>query len=121
MHKNAILLLDEPGLSLHGLKQAEFRETISRLSEKNQTIFTTHSPFLVGSNELDLVRVVEMNSRETGTIIHTTVTANDSAAMLPLQEALGYDLAQNLFINQKKLGIRRVDGLLVFGSNLRST
>jgi hypothetical protein len=30
-HKNAILLLDEPGLSLHGLKQREFRETISRL------------------------------------------------------------------------------------------
>jgi len=102
-HKNAILLLDEPGLSLHGLKQAEFRLTISRLSEKNQTIFTTHSPFLVGANELDLVRVVEMNNREEGTIVHTTVTAKDSSAMLPLQEALGYDLAQTLFVHQKNL------------------
>lgn len=100
-HKNAILLLDEPGVSLHGLKQAEFRQTISKLSEKNQTIFTTHSPFLVGADELDLVRVVEMLNREAGTVVHTTITAGDSAAMLPLQEALGYDLAQSLFIHQK--------------------
>lgn len=102
-HKNGILLLDEPGLNLHGLKQAEFRETITRLSEKNQTIFTTHSPFLVGANELDLVRVVEMNNRNEGTIVHTTLTANSPAALLPLQEALGYDLAQNLFVHQKNL------------------
>ena len=47
-HANAILLLDEPGLSLHGLKQREFRQTISRLAEDNQTLYTTHSPFLVG-------------------------------------------------------------------------
>lgn len=102
-HKNAILLLDEPGLSLHGLKQMEFRETLSRLSEKNQTIYTTHSPFLVGANELEIVRVVEMKSREDGTVVHTTLTAGDSAALLPLQEALGYDLAQSLFIHQKNL------------------
>jgi hypothetical protein len=44
-HENAILLLDEPGLSLHGLKQRDFRNTISRLAEKNQTLYTTHSPF----------------------------------------------------------------------------
>ena len=31
-HKNTILLLDEPGLSLHGLKQAEFRKTLDKLS-----------------------------------------------------------------------------------------
>ena len=59
-HKNAILLLDEPGMSLHGLKQRDFRMTLSKLSEQNQTIYTTHSPFLVGPDELDLVRVVEL-------------------------------------------------------------
>lgn len=102
-HKNTILLLDEPGLSLHGLKQAEFRKTLDKLSESNQTIFTTHSPFLVGANELDKVRVVEMINRADGTKVHTTVTAGDKAALLPLQEALGYDLAQNLFINERNL------------------
>lgn len=102
-HKNAILLLDEPGLSLHGLKQRDFRETISRLAKANQTIYTTHSPFLVGPNELDLVRVVEMTDRKVGTKIHSTVLASDPASLLPLQEALGYDLAQSLFAQERNL------------------
>ena len=102
-HANAILLLDEPGLSLHGLKQREFRQTISRLAEGTQIIYTTHSPFLVGPEELDLVRVVEMTDRDEGTKVHTSVSASDPAALLPLQEALGYDLAQSLFAQQRNL------------------
>lgn len=102
-HKNAILLLDEPGLSLHALKQPEFRSTLTRLSENNQTLYTTHSPFLVGPDELDLVRVVEMPDRQIGTRVHTTITAGDPAAILPLQEALGYDMAQSLFTQKKNL------------------
>jgi AAA ATPase-like protein len=102
-YKNAILLLDEPGLSLHGLKQQDFRSTISRLAESNQTLYTTHSPFLVGPDELNLVRVVEMPDRTVGTKVHTNVTAQDPAALLPLQEALGYDLAQTLFAQRRNL------------------
>lgn len=102
-HENAILLLDEPGMSLHALKQREFRETITKLADKNQTIYTTHSPFLVGPNELDYVRVVELNDRNVGTKVHTTITSSDPAALLPLQEALGYDLAQSLFAQQRNL------------------
>lgn len=102
-HENAILLLDEPGLSLHGLKQRDFRDTISRLANTNQTIYSTHSPFLVGPDELDIVRVVEMTDRKVGTKVHTKVIADDPAALLPLQEALGYDLAQSLFAQRRNL------------------
>lgn len=102
-HENAILLLDEPGMSLHALKQRDFRETISRLAKNNQTLFTTHSPFLVGPGELDIVRVVEMKNRVTGTKVHTTISSEDPAGLLPLQEALGYDLAHSLFSQQRNL------------------
>ena len=102
-YENAVLLLDEPGMSLHGLKQREFRATVSRLAKANQLLYTTHSPFMVGPDELDLVRVVELNDRAIGTKVHTTVTAGDSASLLPLQEALGYDLAQSLFSQQRNL------------------
>ena len=102
-HKNAVLLLDEPGMSLHGLKQRDFRDTITRLAEHNQTIYTTHSPFLVGPDELDLVRVVELKNRKEGTKVHTTISSSDPAGLLPLQEALGYDLAQSLFSQQRNL------------------
>jgi len=102
-HENAILLLDEPGLHLHGLKQRDFRETISRLAAKNQTLYTTHSPFLVGPNELDMVRVVDMTDRKVGTKVHGNLSSGDPAALLPLQEALGYDLAQSLFSQTRNL------------------
>ena len=102
-HENAILLLDEPGLHLHGLKQRDFRETISRLAVKNQTLYTTHSPFLVGPDELDMVRVVEMTDRKVGTRVHDDLSSSDPAALLPLQEALGYDLAQSLFSQTRNL------------------
>lgn len=102
-HENAILLLDEPGMSLHGLKQRDFRDTITRLAETNQTLFTTHSPFLVGPDELDIVRVVELKNRKEGTKVHTTISSSDPAGLLPLQEALGYDLASSLFSQQRNL------------------
>jgi len=102
-HENAILLLDEPGLHLHGLKQRDFRETISRLAKENQTLYTTHSPFLVGPNELDIVRVVDMTDRKVGTKVHGNLSSGDPAALLPLQEALGYDLAQSLFAQSRNL------------------
>jgi hypothetical protein len=97
----AILLLDEPGLSLHALKQQEFRKTISLLGEDNQIVYTTHSPFMVGSDELDLVRIVEMKDRSSGTKIHTRLQVDDPRSIYPLQAALGYELAQSMF-SQKK-------------------
>jgi energy-coupling factor transporter ATP-binding protein EcfA2 len=100
---NAILLLDEPGLSLHALKQQQFRQTVSQIAEDNQTLYTTHSPFMVGPDELDLVRVVEMKDRATGTKVHEGIVADDPASLFPLQAALGYNLAQSLFAQHRNL------------------
>ncbi|MGX5715504.1 ATP-dependent nuclease [Arthrobacter sp. MAHUQ-56] len=99
--QGAILLLDEPGLSLHALKQQEFRKTISLLGEDNQIIYSTHSPFMVGSNELDLVRIAEMESREAGTKVHSRLQVDDPRSVFPLQAALGYELAQSMFVQKK--------------------
>ena len=44
-----------------------------------------------------------MTDRDIGTKVHTSVTASDPAALLPLQEALGYDLAQSLFVQRRNL------------------
>src|SRR4029434_5958140 len=71
--------------------------------ESNQLLYTTHSPFLVGPDELDRVRVIEMTDRTVGTKVRTNVTAEDPAALLPLQESLGYDLAQSLFSQSRNL------------------
>ena len=57
-HRDCILLLDEPGLSLHPNAQTDLIRFFSKLSEKNQLIYTTHLPFLVDHNSLDRVKAV---------------------------------------------------------------
>ncbi len=57
-HRNAILLLDEPGLSLHPLAQRDLSAFFDSLSQTSQIVFTTHSPFLVDADALDRVRKV---------------------------------------------------------------
>ncbi len=57
-HEDAILLLDEPGLSLHPLAQRDLSAFFDGLTKTNQIIYTTHSPFLVDPDRLDRVRKV---------------------------------------------------------------
>ncbi|MCS4281584.1 AAA family ATPase [Stenotrophomonas rhizophila] len=102
--KNAqlALLLDEPGLALHALAQADFLRYIDRLSEEHQVIYTTHSPFMVNSDRLHQVRVVEDRVGE-GTVISDNLSGSDARTLFPLQASLGWTLAQNLFISKKNL------------------
>ena len=53
-HEDAILLLDEPGLSLHPLAQKDLSAFFDGLAPTNQILYTTHSPFLVDADRLDV-------------------------------------------------------------------
>lgn len=97
-----VLLLDEPGLALHALAQADFLHYIDSLAEQHQVIYTTHSPFMVNSDRLDQVRIVEDRKIE-GTVISKNLSGSDSRTIFPLQAALGWTLAQNLFIGKRNL------------------
>lgn len=102
--KNIIILLDEPGLGLHGKAQADFIRFIEeRLSQKRQVIYSTHSPFMVQPNKLERVRIVEEKDSEQGSKITEDVLTTDPDTLFPLQGALGYDLAQHLFISKDNL------------------
>lgn len=97
-----ILLLDEPGLNLHALAQADFLAYIRDLSAKHQIIYTTHSPFMVDSDCLADVRVVEDRPKD-GTKVTSELAGSSSEAVFPLQAALGYSIAQNLFIAKRNV------------------
>ncbi|SEJ66241.1 Predicted ATP-dependent endonuclease of the OLD family, contains P-loop ATPase and TOPRIM domains [Propionispira arboris] len=60
-HKNAILLLDEAGLTLHPLAQKDLCHFFDDLAQKNQIINTTHSPFIVDTSNIDRCRVVYLD------------------------------------------------------------
>lgn len=97
-----ILLLDEPGLSLHALAQNDFLDYIDTLSKKHQIIYTTHSPFMIRSDRLNQVRVVE-DRLKSGTIVTDSIAGSSDKTVFPLQAALGYTIAQNLFISSNNL------------------
>lgn len=97
-----ILLLDEPGLNLHALAQEDFLTYIRQLAGKHQVIYTTHSPFMVDSARLEDVRVVEDRAKE-GTKISGDLAGSSDESVFPLQAALGYSIAQNLFIAKKNV------------------
>ncbi|MBV8490457.1 MAG: AAA family ATPase [Candidatus Eremiobacteraeota bacterium] len=62
-HSNAVLLLDEPGVTLHPLAQEDLFRFFASLAEDNQLIYTAHSPFLIDPDQLSSVRVVFVNAR----------------------------------------------------------
>jgi hypothetical protein len=106
-----VLLLDEPGLSLHALAQADFLRYMDVLSKKHQVLYTTHSPFMIHPDRLMQVRVVE-DRDNTGTVISGDLGGSDSKTLFPLQAALGYSLAQNLFISRRNLLIEGPSDLI---------
>lgn len=103
------LLLDEPGLTLHGLAQGDLlRYFTEKLGPHHQIIYSTHSPFMVPHDNIlaariveDLVNVDERGRRTpTGTMVREDVLKADRDSIFPLQGALGYSLTQSLFIGK---------------------
>lgn len=105
-----ILLLDEPGLNLHASAQKDLLEFIEDLSTDYQILYTTHSPFMIPSDHLDRVRTVLETDK--GSIISNSIQEKDPNTLFPLQAALGYDIAQNLFISPKNLLVEGVSDLM---------
>lgn len=102
-NENIILLLDEPGLGLHAAAQADLLRFIDeRLATERQVIYTTHSPFMVEPSRLQRVRTVEDVDHE-GTKVSADVLSTSKDTRFPLQAALGYDLAQTLFLGPDNL------------------
>lgn len=117
-----ILLLDEPGLFLHGTAQADLLRYIDEELKGNiQVIYTTHSPFMVEPARFERVRIVQdksMDSDETvpknedGTKVITEVLEATHDSLFPLQGALGYDICQTLFVGPNSLIVEGVSDLL---------
>jgi energy-coupling factor transporter ATP-binding protein EcfA2 len=99
-----IILLDEPALTLHARAQHDFLRFINeRLASKHQVLFTTHSPFMVDPARLERVRVVEDQGARIGTRVTSDALSTDRDTLFPLQAALGYDIAQSLFVGPNNL------------------
>ena len=105
-----IILLDEPGLTLHGNAQKDLLRYIKeKLRPHYQVIFTTHSPFMIDIENIFSLRTVEDlvekerqndegRTKVIGTRVGERMFSRDKDTILPLQGMVGYDLAQTMFV-----------------------
>lgn len=110
-NSNYVLLLDEPGLNLHASAQADLLRFLEDLSENYQIIYTTHSPFMIAPDKLHRVRTIL--ETDNGSKISESIQEKDPNTLFPLQAALGYDIAQNLFVSKKNLLVEGVSDLII--------
>ena len=119
-----ILLLDEPGLNLHAMAQRDFLRFISdRLAPKNQVVYSTHSPFMINLDKLSSVRTVQ-DVDDRGTFVSDDTLSNDRETVFPIQVALGYQMAQTLFLAPHCLMVNYPSDLIyiqVLGEAVAST
>ncbi len=101
-HEGAILLLDEPGLSLHPLAQRDLSEFFEGLAATNQLLYTCHSPFLVDADRLDRARKVFVGSDGTSKVTPDLRAADGDVtqrgAAYAVHAALGLSVAESLLL-----------------------
>ena len=119
-----ILLLDEPGLSLHAMAQKDLLDYFEKeLEHQHQLIYTTHSPFMVNPKRFEVVRIVQdmsvdvedpsaLSQEDQGTRVITEILRARSDSLFPLQGALGYEISQTLFVGPNCLVVEGVTDLL---------
>jgi hypothetical protein len=101
-HKDAILLLDEPGLHLHPTAQQELISFFDELAKGNMLIYTTHSPFLIDGRHIERVRpVTEEGSGHSKISIDEWPADRDT--IFSLQAAAGYAMMQGLLRRRKNI------------------
>ncbi len=112
---NIIYVMDEPATPLSVPARKEFRKFLKEYAHKNHVTFVlaTHDPFLVDTDHLDEIRIVEKETE--GSVIknHFNYPLNnaskDSDALDKIKRSLG--VGQHVFHNPQKYRIIFVEGI----------
>ncbi|GAA9000059.1 hypothetical protein BTM277_06660 [Helicobacter pylori] len=114
-NKNIIYVMDEPATPLSVPARKEFRKFLKEYAHKNHVTFVlaTHDPFLVDTDHLDEIRIVEKETEGSAIKNHFNYPLNnaskDSDALYQIKRSLG--VGQHVFHNPKKHQIIFVEGI----------
>ena len=117
-HKNTILLLDEPGVTLHPNAQKQLYLFFDNLAKSNQIIYTTHSPFMINANQLDKVYAVYSN--EAGlSCVSADLRAPQknkklSNSIYPAHAALGLSVSDTLLLGCQPVIVEGISDQIYF-------
>ncbi|WQX12504.1 hypothetical protein E5P72_00975 [Helicobacter pylori] len=114
-NKNIIYVMDEPATHLSVPARKEFRKFLKEYAHKNHVTFVvaTHDPFLVDTDHLDEIRIVEKETEGSAIENHFNYPLNnaskDSDALDKIKRSLG--VGQHVFHNPQKHRIIFVEGI----------
>ncbi len=114
-NKNIIYVMDEPATPLSVPARKEFRRFLKEYAHKNHVTFVlaTHDPFLVDTDHLDEIRIVEKETEDSVIKNHFNYPLNnaskDSDALYQIKRSLG--VGQHVFHNPQKHRIIFVEGI----------
>ncbi|PDW32898.1 hypothetical protein BB452_03875 [Helicobacter pylori] len=114
-NKNIIYVMDEPATHLSVPARREFRKFLKEYAHKNHVTFVlaTHDPFLVDTDHLDEIRIVEKETE--GSAIKNRFNyplnnaSKNSDALYQIKRSLG--VGQHVFHNPQKHRIIFVEGI----------
>lgn len=115
LNKNIIYVMDEPATHLSVPARKELRKFLKEYAHKNHVTFVlaTHDPFLVDTDHLDEIRIVEKETEGSAIKNHFNYPLNnagkDSDALDKIKRSLG--VGQHVFHNPQKHRIIFVEGI----------
>ena len=105
-----IILVDEPGMYLHPKAQQEMRDILNDESVNNQIIYTTHSPYLIDTDNISQIRLVEKHGvtnsngfNEISEIKEKIHHCKSEDTLKPIVDAIGYSLGSELNLQEHKI------------------
>ena len=97
-YDNSLILLDEPGTSLHVIAQKRLLELLMK-TENFQIIYTTHSPYMIDIEHLENIRLIRKDkfTNITNGINNIKKKGQNSfkETLTPILEAIGLSLNYN--------------------------
>lgn len=101
-HRHSVLLLDEPGVSLHPLAQRDLSAFFDSLASTNQILYTSHSPFLIDADRLERARKIYVaadgTTKATANLRHSEGKDEQAGAAYAVHSALNLSVAESLLI-----------------------
>ncbi len=97
--RNKVLLIDEPGVSLHARAQEDVLKVFDDIRQQMQIIYTTHSPHLIDVDKLYRIlavqRAIEDDMRSESLVFSArTLKAATADTLSPIYSTMGARLSQ---------------------------
>ncbi|MBN1115846.1 MAG: AAA family ATPase [Bacteroidales bacterium] len=104
---NRVLLIDEPGLSLHARAQEDVLKVFEDLKTKMQVVYSTHSPHLVKPEKLYRILAVQRanesdDTSETLVLDPNSLSEASADTLSPIYSLMGIRLSEQQFIRSEK-------------------